>query len=159
VNNTNRTYGAANPQFTATLQGLQNGDNISADLVCAADTNSPVGMYPITVNLSDPDDKLGYYNVTTNDGTLTVTPAALTVVANDSSRVYGATNPALSGTITGLENGDNISASFSTTATPASPVRCWRQVTQPIRRHGNRRRPASSSGMAVMVSAVISSPP
>ena len=39
-------------------------------------------------------------------------PAALTVSAADATRVYGDANPAFTGTITGLKNGDNITAAF-----------------------------------------------
>ena len=53
----------------------------------------------------------------------TVTPLTpLVVVANNASRVYGATNPVFSGTITGVQNGDNITATYATTATPSSPA-------------------------------------
>ena len=40
--------------------------------------------------------------------TLTVTPASLTITANDASKIYGAANPALSATYTGLVNGDSL---------------------------------------------------
>ena len=58
------------------------------------------------------------------NGTLTVTPAGLTVVANDASRPYGAINPVFTGTIIGLQNDDGLSikATYATTATVASSV-------------------------------------
>jgi len=57
----------------------------------------------------------------------TVTKAALTVTANNVSRVYGAADPFLSYHITGFVNGDSGSvvlgtAKVSTAATPASPA-------------------------------------
>ncbi len=79
ADNQSRAYGAANPVLTGSLVGLQNGDNISAVYGTVAGTNSPVGGYPITVTLVDPEHKLANYAVTTNNGTLTVNPAALTV--------------------------------------------------------------------------------
>jgi len=48
--------------------------------------------------------------------------AVLAVTAANQSRTYGAPNPVLTGTVTGLQNADNITATFSTAATPASPV-------------------------------------
>jgi hypothetical protein len=45
-----------------------------------------------------------------------------TVTAASTSRVYGAANPVFTGTITGLSNGANITATYSTTATTSSPV-------------------------------------
>ncbi len=53
---------------------------------------------------------------------LVVTPAPLSVTANDASRMYGKTNPVFSGTLTGVVNGDNITATYSTSATTNSPA-------------------------------------
>ena len=51
-----------------------------------------------------------------------VTPAPLTVTANNATRVFGAANPAFSGTVTGAVGGDSFSESFTTTATTTSNV-------------------------------------
>ena len=113
---------ATNPVFSGTITGVQSGDNITATYATTATAASPVGRYLITPTLVDPNGKLGNYAVTITNGTLTVTPAALTVVANNASRPYGATNPVFSGTITGIQNGDNITATYATTATINSPA-------------------------------------
>ena len=60
--------------------------------------------------------------MTINNGTLTVTTAILTVTANNASRFYGDPNPVFTGTITGIQNGDNITATYSSVADPTSPV-------------------------------------
>ncbi|MGO9204210.1 MAG: MBG domain-containing protein [Limisphaerales bacterium] len=120
--NQSRSYGAPNPQLTGTLAGLQNGDDITATYLTAADANSPAGTYLIGVGFSDPDGLLSNYNVTTNTGTLTITPVPLVVSAENQSRSYGAPNPQLTGTVAGLQNGDNITGIFSTLADAASPV-------------------------------------
>ena len=117
-----RAYGSANPVLTGSLWGLQPGDQIAASFSTAADTNSPVGSYPIVVELADPEGQLVRYSVRTNTGLLTVTPAPLVVEADNQSRGYGATNPGLTGTLVGLQNGDNISPSYWTAADPSSPV-------------------------------------
>ena len=83
---------------------------------------SPVGSYPITPTLVDPSGKLGNYTVSSTNGTLNVTAAALSVTASNASRAYGVTNPVFTGTITGIQNGDNITATYATTATVTSPV-------------------------------------
>jgi hypothetical protein len=49
----------------------------------------------------------------------------LNVVAHDKTRAYGATNPVLTGTITGLRVGDNITATYTTAATRASPANIY----------------------------------
>jgi uncharacterized repeat protein (TIGR01451 family) len=51
-----------------------------------------------------------------------VTPAPLSVTASNVSRLYGQANPALGGTIAGIQNSDNISATYATSATTNSPV-------------------------------------
>ena len=122
VANATRLYGAANPVFTGTITGLKNADSITATYSSIATAASNVGTYPITATLSDPAGVLPNYAVTTNNGTLTITPAPLTVTAANATRVYGDANPAFTGTITGLLNGDNITATYSTTATAASNV-------------------------------------
>jgi subtilisin-like proprotein convertase family protein len=122
ADNQSRVYGAPNPRLTGTVAGLQNGDYITATFLTSADTNSPVGTYDIAVALNDPNNVLPNYSVTTNTGTLTITPAPLVVSADNQSRVYGAPNPRLTGTVAGLQNGDNITATYSTTAQTNSPV-------------------------------------
>ena len=51
-----------------------------------------------------------------------MTPAPLTVAANNATRVFGAANPTFSGTVTGAVNGDSFTESFTTTATTTSAV-------------------------------------
>jgi 6-phosphogluconolactonase (cycloisomerase 2 family) len=117
-----RVYGDPNPAFTGTLTGLKNGDPITATFVSAATPASPVGTYAITPVLSDPSNLLGNYTLTSVNGTLTITPAPLSATAAGTSRVYGDPNPVFTGALTGLKNGDPISATFVSAATPASPV-------------------------------------
>ncbi len=139
-NSATRSYGVTNPVLTGSVAGLQAGDVITASFTSAAVTNSPIGAYPIAVTLSDPGSKLGNYIVTTNNGTLTVTNAPLTVTENSASRSYGATNPVLSGSVTGLRAGDVVTASFTTTAATNSPVGAYPitfVLTDPGARLGN----------------------
>jgi hypothetical protein len=117
--NASRVYGDPNPVFTGTVTGLKNGDAITASFAGAASAASTVGSYPIVPALADPDGKLANYAVSSSNGTLTVTPASLSVSAADATRVYGDPNPAFTGTITGLKNADNITATFASAATTA----------------------------------------
>ena len=57
-----------------------------------------------------------------NSGTLTVTPAPLTVTVGNATRPYGAANPAFTSTVSGALNGDTFTNTYSTTATVTSPV-------------------------------------
>src|SRR5206468_936025 len=122
ANNQTRAYGATNPTLTGTLTGVQNGDGITANYSSTADPTSSVGTYAIVPTLNDPNSRLTNYSVIISNGTLTVTPAALSVAADDKSRVFGSANPTLTGTVTGVQNGDGITATYSTSAAPTSPV-------------------------------------
>jgi hypothetical protein len=115
-----RAYGAANPAFTGTVTGAQNGDTFTESFSTTATAASSVGSYPIVPAASGAN--LGNYSVVIVDGALTVTPAALTVAANNASRVYGAANPAFNGTIKGAVGSDSFTESFTTTATTTSNV-------------------------------------
>ncbi len=76
------------------------------------------GTNTLNVILS-PADTTDYTGATTNVNVV-VTPASLIVTANNATRSYGATNPTFTGTITGIQNSDNISATYSSSATPSS---------------------------------------
>ena len=68
-----------------------------------------------------PADTTDYSSVTSSVFQV-VTPAALVVSASNASRPYGQSNPVFGGTISGLQNGDNITATYSCSATSNSPV-------------------------------------
>ncbi len=89
--NATRSYGVANPEFTGTMIGLTNGDDITVTYNCGAATNSPVGIYAITPTLLDPHDSQTNYTVSLVSGTLTVVQAApLVTWANPGAITYGA---------------------------------------------------------------------
>ncbi len=118
-----RVYGSHNPSFSVTYSGFAAGDdesdlNGSLSITTAAEDTSPVGTYPITPSGLSSDN----YNIAFVDGTLTVTAAPLTVIANNASRVYGNANPLFSGTITGIVNSDNIMATYDSPALNNSPA-------------------------------------
>jgi hypothetical protein len=114
--NKSRAYGEPNPPLTGEISGLREGDDIAATYRTPASTSSPIGSYEIVPVLNDLGNKLHNYTVITNKGTLTVTPARLTVMAHDTNRAYGESNPPLNGEISGLRPGDGITATFNTTA-------------------------------------------
>jgi MBG domain (YGX type)/Bacterial Ig-like domain (group 3)/NHL repeat len=120
ANNTSRAYGAPNPALTSTITGALNGDTFTITYSTTATATSPIGNYPIVPTVSGA--AAGNYTVTTTDGVLTVTPAALTVTANNASRSYGAANPTFTGITVGLVNGDTITTTFSTSAVTNSPI-------------------------------------
>ena len=128
ADNKTKVYGAALPALTATYNGFVNGDTAGSltaavMLSTTATAASPVDTYAIIASgASDPD-----YTIAFVAGTLNVTPAALTVTANNVSKVYGSPNPTFTATYTGFVNGDTASSlggtlSFTTTATTSSPA-------------------------------------
>jgi hypothetical protein len=112
ANDTNRVYGAANPAFTFSYNGFVAGEDAGVVsgaplLTTTATTNSsvPGGPYPITIS----PDILSATNYSFNlvNGNLTVTPALLTVIADNKSRAYGTTNPVLTASYNGFVNDEN----------------------------------------------------
>ncbi|HSK45809.1 MAG TPA: MBG domain-containing protein, partial [Candidatus Binatia bacterium] len=101
--NAGRFYGDDNPQVSGTISGLKSGDNITVVYTCVANPGSAVGDYAISATLVDPDNKLGNYTLVLNTGTLTVTPAPLSVVADDTARPAGQPNPTFTGTVSGVK--------------------------------------------------------
>lgn len=119
-----RVYGAANPSLTYAITGFVNGDVQSTATTGApaesttATAASNIGGYAIAITQNTLT--AANYTFTFSPGTLTVTPAALTVTANNASRLYGAANPTFTGTLLGTVNGDQLTETFSTTATAGS---------------------------------------
>ena len=68
-----------------------------------------------------PTDTVDYTSVT-DSVSLVVLPAPLLISGADATREYGQPNPVLTGTFTGITNGDDVTAIFNTTATIASKV-------------------------------------
>jgi subtilisin-like proprotein convertase family protein len=128
ANDTNKVYGAALPTFTASYAGLVNGDTASSlatpvTLGTSATASSPVGTYTITASSAAYTN----YSISFVSGTLTVTPAALTITANSTNKIYGAALPTFTASYTGFVNGDTSSSlttpvTLGTSATASSPV-------------------------------------
>jgi hypothetical protein len=126
ADNQTKVYGAAMPGLSYTVSGLANGEIAFAVLIgnvtTAATASSNAGNYPITqgtltlISLN--------YTLSFTPGTLSITKAPLTITADSFTRYFGNPNPTLTGTITGLVNGDNSSAvtglAYSTPATISS---------------------------------------
>ncbi|HKT50125.1 MAG TPA: MBG domain-containing protein [Candidatus Angelobacter sp.] len=119
--NAARFYGDANPAFAGIVTGLAKGDTITVSYSSAATSTSAVGDYQIVATLNDPDHHLANYVVTVNTGTLSIAPAPLSIVADDLTRGQNQPNPAaFTGTVTGVKNGEAITASFDSNAVSGS---------------------------------------
>jgi len=62
------------------------------------------------------------FTANTASYTFTVLPATLTITANNTARVFGTSNSAFTGSVSGAVNNDTFTESFATTATAASIV-------------------------------------
>ena len=118
-----RAYGDDNDELTYTVggSGLANGDTLSGALATSADSASDVGDYTISQGTLDASSN---YSVSYNAGTLTITPRAITITADDLERTYGDDNGTLTYTVggSGLANGDTLSGALATSADSASDV-------------------------------------
>jgi hypothetical protein len=128
ANNQIMVYGGTLPTLTASYTGFVNGDTaasltIAPSLSTTATATSPVGSYGMSAaGAVDPNYTISYVA-----GTLSITPAALTITANNQVMVYGGTLPTLTASYTGVVNGDSAASlttapSLSSTATATSPV-------------------------------------
>lgn len=128
VNNETRQYGKDNPRFTISYTGLKNGETVPAwttapTFQTEATKASGVGEYAIKAVNGVPVN----YDLEIADGTLSITPAPLTIKANDATRPYYSNDPAFSYKCNGFVNGDDESVLISppilsTTATRNSNV-------------------------------------
>jgi stringent starvation protein B len=111
-NAASKVYGAADPTLSGTLTGFQVADGVSAVYSREAGETVAGSPYEISAVLS-PAGVLGNYTITYNTADFTITPKAASVTPNAASKVYGAADPALSGTLTGFLPADNVSAVYS----------------------------------------------
>ncbi len=110
ANNASRVYGTANPTFTGTITGQQNGDTFTETFFTAATAASNVGTYPIVPSATGAN--LGDYTVVIDNGTLSVTQAGTTITLTASSNSI---NPGASVTLT-------ATVASATTGTPTGTV-------------------------------------
>ncbi len=85
ADNATRAYGSLNPAFTGSINGVVAGDDLTPGFSTAAHQYSFSGQYDIVPFVYDPTGKLGNYNVTANNGTLTVTPLPLVLTVESLS--------------------------------------------------------------------------
>ena len=104
------TYGAAIPALSGSVVGLQNSDPVGVTFSTTATVGSPAGTYTIMPILVDPNDRMANYQVESNSGTLTVSPAPLTVSASSARLVLGQAIPAFTASYNGfrLSDGPNV---------------------------------------------------
>lgn len=130
ADNQTKTYGAAVPTLTVSYTGFVNGDSAASlttppTLSTTATSASSVAGGPYAITVSGAADS--NYTLSYVSGSLSVTPAPLTITADNKTKTYGAALPTLTYSYSGFVNGDSA-ASLTTqpvlamTATAASPI-------------------------------------
>ena len=120
-----KVYGTPDPTLTYNATGFQFADTpatvLSGALARAPGETVPGSPYAIAQGTLAPNAN---YTIAYTGANLAITPAALSIAADNKTRSYGDPNPALTATFTGLANGDSPAAipgvALTTPATSAS---------------------------------------
>lgn len=111
--NTSKVYGDADPALTRSVSGLKNGDTVASVLntgTLGREAGENVRAAGYTINQGSVglnNDQGRNYVLQFIDGKLTITPAALTVAADNNGKVYGDLDPALGYQVRGLKAQDS----------------------------------------------------
>ncbi len=109
------TYGTAlsSNQLNAGVPAITNGTSGVYTYNPPSGSILNVGAHALSVSFT-PTDTVDYGSASAAAAvSLTVVPASLTVTADNLTRGYGLSNPVLTGTVAGLQNGDNITVVYS----------------------------------------------
>lgn len=110
-----REYGEVNPIFKYSAIGLKGEDSLEASLesqprlTTTATKNSSVGEYPIVIS----EGSAKNYKLAYRAGVLTINKAPLTVVAENTERMYGDSNPTFTRSYLGFKLNDTEYSAFS----------------------------------------------
>lgn len=128
VIDSSKEYGASNPNFSLEYEGLKNAETtptwtISPSYTTSATNYSTVGEYEVSAAATPRNYELSEIQ----SGKLTITPAPLTIQANNVSKVYYAENPDLTYSCYGLKNREDksilsVQPQLTTNATKESEV-------------------------------------
>jgi hypothetical protein len=111
-----KVYGSTDPVLIGSTSGFLATDGVTASFSRAAGEAVAGGPYTISATLS-PAGVLGNYAITYQTANFTITARPITVTADAQTKVYGATDPALTYQITAgnLVSGDGFSGSLTRT--------------------------------------------
>jgi hypothetical protein len=109
-----KTYGASDPALTFTVSGLQFSDTqasvLTGALTRATGETVAGSPYAITQGTLAANSN---YTISFTGNTLTITPATLTISAQAKTKTYGAADPALTFTVSGLQFSDTQASVLS----------------------------------------------
>ncbi len=112
VADASKVYGATDPVFTGTVEGLVNANDLGEITYSRTGNDEDVGTYDDVLTASYTANN--NYTVAIVAGDFTITPAAVTVTADDATKTAGNADPAFTATVTGLlDASDSIAYSFA----------------------------------------------
>ena len=114
-NPASKVYGATDPPLTGTLTGFLASDQVTAAYARTVGESVAGGPYLISATLSGATS-LANYAITYHTASFTITKAAASVTPNPASKVYGTTDPPLTGTLSGFDPSESITATYTRTA-------------------------------------------
>ncbi len=110
-----KTYGGSDPALSGTLAGFFAADNVTATYSRTAGETVTGGPYTISATLS-PAAVLSNYNITYNTASFTITAKTASVTPAANSKIYGGTEPTLTGALSGFVAADSVAATYSRAA-------------------------------------------
>ena len=153
----NANNGEAPTISTNYIYKLSNINIGSNEITTSANSNSDVNNYNITFDASKFTSP---YDLTFNNGTLTVNRTTLIVSADHKSRIYGNSNPSFTFSYSGFLNNDNVSvitgtSSASTSATLTSDVGTYNIIPDVSELSSTNYNFTSSNGTLTVTRATI----
>src|SRR5439155_3472741 len=94
-------YGAAIQPFPGSISGVQNSDPVTLSFTSGVDQSTGIGTYAIVPHADGRSEERREGKEYGTNGTLTVEKKPLVISADDKSKLYGASNPAFSGSDSG----------------------------------------------------------
>ena len=111
--NNSKVYGSSDPALGTSNSGFVAGDLASITFSASRAPGENVGPYAITPSASGA--VLSNYTVTYNNGTFTISKKDASVTPDAASKIFGALDPAFTGTLSGFLAADNVTATYSRT--------------------------------------------
>lgn len=108
-----KTYGTPEPALTGSITGFVQSDGIGA--IYSRTSGETVGQYTTSATLS-PAGALDNYDINYGTAAFTITKATASVTPNAATKLYGAPDPPLTGTLAGFVAADNVTAAFGRTS-------------------------------------------
>ncbi|WP_180994758.1 doubled motif LPXTG anchor domain-containing protein [Clostridium sp. chh4-2] len=102
VDDKSKVYGEEDPEFTAEVTGTIGDEEIQYSF--RREPGNDAGQYQITAVIGSNSN----YEISVEDGMLTIQPKAVQITAVDKSKTYGENDPELTAVVTGLVGDDSL---------------------------------------------------